>query len=121
MKQRVIKLNERDVERLVNKILTETKINEVGFEDKFKKGQLKPAKAIVRGVEKLVIVDHNDIVQAVGPDMEYLKGADKKEICRIADILITNLFDLDEAPTDQLIDEVQGYDDITPINFCSKS
>jgi len=120
MKQRIIKLNENDIEKLVNKILLKTNINEVGIEPKFQKSNLKPAKAIVNGVEKLVIIDDSGIVQAVGPDMKYLKGAGKSEICRVADILIRDLFDLDMSTSDQLVDEAYGYRDIVPINFCSK-
>ena len=95
-------------------------MNKVGVESQFKRYNLKPAKAIVRGIERLVIVDKKSTVQAIGPDMSYLEGADKSEICRVTEILIANVFDLIGNKGDQLLDESKGFSSVTPIKYCTK-
>jgi hypothetical protein len=78
-KNRVIRLNEGDLERLVKKIIKESELNEVGVEPNFKRSDLFPAVAKDRnGNERLVIVDSDGMVQAEGPEMKYLKDKSKR-------------------------------------------
>lgn len=114
-----IRFNESDIERLVNKIIKEEEIDEVGIKT-FKRGNLKPAIATFKGVKKLVIVDEDNNVEAIGPTVSYLqgKGYGEKEICKIADKLIEELFDLEEGTINEL--DRSDFDNIQPINFCRR-
>lgn len=116
MKNRVVRLTEKDLEGLVTKILKESELNEIGIEPNYKKSDLFPAVGKDRnGNERLVIVDSDGMVQAEGPEMKYLRDKSKEEICRIADKLISQVFDLDEGLNEA---DSSDYTNIRKINFC---
>lgn len=117
MKQKVIKLNESDIERLVNQIIKEETVNELDTES-FKKGDLKPAVAEIKGEKTLVIIDNDNTVHATGPRLRNMGGVSKERICAIADQLIEDLFVLDETELNEL--ENSNVTNIKPINFCTR-
>jgi hypothetical protein len=117
MKQKVIKLNESDIERLVNKIIKEESINELDIES-FKRENLKPAIAEIKGEKVLVIVDEKNTVHATGPKLRHMGGVSKERICQIADGLIEELFVLDETELNEI--DSGSISNIKPINFCTK-
>ncbi len=117
--KKVIKLSESDIENLINKIMSEEEVNEVGFKS-FKKEDLKPGVATIDGQDRLVIVNTIDEkVEAVGPPMDILKDKGKEGVCKVAENLIEELFHLEEG----LINELDRgkFKNIRPINFCSVS
>jgi len=112
MKKKVIRLTESDVERLVKKILKEEKLNELDIES-FNRNDLVPAKANIKGVDKLVIVNkRNKNVEATGPNM---KGLSKEKICTIAERLIEELFVDPKKMNEISSGEIKNFE---IINFC---
>lgn len=118
MKQRVIKLTESDIERLISKIIKEGEINEkIGIES-IKKTDLSGGVADIRNIKRLVVLNKDGRVVAIGPEVSTLKGYSKERICRIIDNLIEDLFFLDEG----VINEVDHGDveNIQSIKYCSR-
>jgi hypothetical protein len=115
MKQKVIRINESDIERLVKKILKEEKIDEISIEQ-HKRENLKPAIADYKGKKYLVIVDEENKVQAVGPAYDSIKGISKEQVCRISDSLIDDLFSLEEDVMNEY--GTRDFSNIQVINFC---
>ena len=114
--RKVIRLTESDLEKLVKKIVMESSVDEISTKAKYKRSELSPATALNRkGEKKLVIVDSNNVVQAVGPSMEFLKNKNKEEICRIVDKLISDVFDL--AETNLTEEDVTDFKDIKKLGF----
>jgi hypothetical protein len=109
--KKVIKINESDIERLVNKILSE--------EGEFKRSDLKPAIATITntGKQKLVIVNRSGDVEAVGPDASVLKGMSRDNICNMVDRLVADMFHLEEEMLNEL--DKGDFKDIKVINFCN--
>lgn len=114
---KVVRLTENDVERLVKKILKEERLSELDIQT-FKKEELYPATASIKGERKLVIVDKDGVVQAVGPNIAKLGNLSKHRICQITEKLIAELFDVDESVVNEI--DTGEFSDIEPIKFCKK-
>ena len=114
--KKVIRLNENDLEKIIKKILKENSLNELNIEGY--KG-LTPAVAEIDGIKKIVIVDENNKVVAIGPSLSYIKG-DKNKFCEIASKLINELFDKNNITVEGIVNEIQNIDftNIKRINFC---
>jgi len=116
MKKKVIKLTESDIERLVNKILNEGDVNELATAT-HRREDLMPAIADVRGDKRLVIVNKEGDVEAMGPQAKVLKGMTRERICGIVEKLITDMFDLVEEEELNELDK-GDFTNIKLINFC---
>jgi hypothetical protein len=123
MAKKVIRLNEKDIESLVRKIIKEESINELGpdsftdtvdIDNKSDSTVLRPAIAKLKGQNHIVIIDNKDSIIGYGPSV---KGLSRQRVCAIAQQLIR---DWEDEVTS--IDELEGrsFDDIKPITFCSK-
>ena len=95
--KKVIRLNENDIEKLVKKIVKETKmINELDLGDfkVLKSSEMcnlsdgyKVGVADLRGKEILVLLDGKNNVAAHGPMMDFFEGKNKKAVCYVAEQL----------------------------------
>lgn len=115
MKKKVIKLRESDLERLVNKILNESDDADM---ETHKRSDLMPAIADVKGQKRMVIVNRQGNVEAMGPLVSVLKGLNRERICAIVEKLISEMFHLAETQLNEL--DLGDFTNIKLIKFCNE-
>jgi hypothetical protein len=114
--KKVVRLTESDLEILVKKIVKESSIDEISVQPSYKRSDLSPATAInKKGEKKLVIIDSDNIVVAVGPSIDFLKNKNKEDICRIVDKLISDVFNLVEVNLKE--EDISDFKNVEKLGF----